>query len=74
MKNISQNDEQAVTATSYSEKNKLINLKNYTPEVNERGELEIKTSRPQKLKVLPKGYIILIALLILGFVLPLFCL
>jgi len=59
---------------SYSEKNKLTNLKNYTPEVNEWGELKIKTSRPQKLKVLPKGYIILIVFLVLGFILPLFCL
>jgi len=54
MKNFSQDQDnkQNVTAMSYSEKNKITNLKGYTSEVNEWGELKIKTLRPQKLNVL----------------------
>lgn len=60
-------------------KKKLINLQNYKPEVNELGEIKIDTSVPKRkhnyttkgfLKFL--GYLILTAIIILGFILPSF--
>jgi hypothetical protein len=60
-------------------KKKLINLHNYKPEVNELGEIKIDTSVPKrKHSYTPKGflkflgYLILIAIIILGFILPSF--
>lgn len=60
-------------------KKKLTELKNYKPELNELGEIKIDTSQPKRkhsfttrsyLKLL--GYLILIAIIILGFILPSF--
>jgi hypothetical protein len=61
-------------------KKKLTELKNYKfPELNELGEIKIDTSRPKrKYSFTPRGYIkflgclILIAITILGFILPSF--
>lgn len=60
-------------------KKKLINLQNYKPDVNELGEIKIDTSVPKrKHSYTPKGflkflgYLILIAIIILGFILPSF--
>ena len=60
-------------------KKKLINLNNYKPDVNELGEIKIDTSVPKrKHSYTPKGflkflsYLILIAIIILGFILPSF--
>jgi hypothetical protein len=60
-------------------KKKLINLQNYKPDINELGEIKIDTSLPKrKHSYTPKGfikflgYLILIAIIILGFILPSF--
>jgi len=58
---------------------KLINLQNYKPDINELGEIKIDTSiLKRKHSYTPKGFIkflgclILIAIIILGFIVPSF--
>jgi hypothetical protein len=60
-------------------KKKLINLHKYKPEINELGEIKIDTSLPKrKHSYTPKGfikflgYLILIAIIILGLIIPSF--